>query len=75
MGVGKTNFSAYDLLVDEFDGKEFETYEEYEEAVMNFITDLVEEIGKAERWACQNRDDIHEEMGVEIMENEEEDED
>lgn len=67
MSVG--NFSAFDLLVDEFDGKEFATYEEYEAAVEEFIVDLEEEIGKAERWACQNDGGIHQQMGVTILEN------
>lgn len=63
----------YDKLIEELDGKEFDTYEDYELAVKAIVEDMEYELGKAERWACQNDKEVLEQLGVVIKDQLEED--
>jgi hypothetical protein len=63
----------YDKLIEELDGKEFDTYEDYELAVKAIVEDMEYELGKAERWASQNNKEILEQVGVVIKDQLEED--
>ena len=68
--------SLYEAFIDEFDGETFDSVEEYDEAVRRYADYLIEQTGKAERWALQHEDEVFAQMGVEIKgvyPNEEED--
>lgn len=60
--------SAYGWLIAEMDGKEFDTFEEYERAVSKTIEDKVEELYRAERWALQADPEVLSELGVSVKE-------
>lgn len=64
----------FDYLIDKMDGKEFDTYAEYEEAIHTLAYDIEEELGRAERWACQRDKEVTNQLGVTIQELEDEDE-
>lgn len=56
----------FDLFMDYFDGKEFNSLEEFYEEVSRFSADTEEELGRAERWAKQNEPEVFEQLGVTI---------
>lgn len=56
----------FDLFMDYFDGKEFNSLEEFYEEVSRFSADTEEELGKVERWAKQNEPEVFEQLGVTI---------
>lgn len=58
----------FDYLINEMDGRKFDTYEEYEDTVHRIITNTEEELGRVERWACQRDEKILNQLGVEIKE-------
>lgn len=64
--------SFYRWIADEMDGMEFDTYEEYLNAVKLLVADAKEELEKAASWACQPIRSVHTQMGVSIKELEEE---
>lgn len=56
----------FDLFIDHFDGKEFNSLEEFYEEVLRFSADTEEELGRAERWAKQNEPEVFDQLGVTI---------
>lgn len=60
------NITEY--LIQELDGREFETYQEYEDTVKAILYDMENEIGKVERWACSQEEKVIEDLGVSIKE-------
>lgn len=58
-------FEAY---INYFDGKEFESIEEYNAEVLRFSNDLEENLGRAERWALSGDEDVLDQLGVTIKE-------
>lgn len=58
----------FDKFIDYFDGKEFESIEEYNAEVLRFSNDIEEELGRAERWALTGERDVLKQLGVEIKE-------
>lgn len=62
----------FDYLIDKMDGRKFDTYEEYEDTVHRIITNAEEELGRVERWACQRDEEILNQLGVEIKEEQNE---
>lgn len=55
-----------DLFIDHFDGKEFDSLEEFYEEVSRFSADVEEELGRAERFAKQNEPEVFNQLGVTI---------
>ena len=60
--------SITEYLIQELDGQEFETYQEYEDTVKAILYDMESEIGKVERWACSQDEKVIEDLGVHIKE-------
>lgn len=63
----------FDYLIDKMDGEEYDTYEEFENAVHYTIDDAIEGLGRAERWACQKDKAVLDQLGVTIKEMQNED--
>lgn len=60
--------SITEYLIQELDGREFDTYQEYEDTVKAILCDMEREIGKVERWACSQDEGVIEDLGVHIKE-------
>lgn len=58
----------FDKFIDYFDGKEFDSIEEYNAEVLRFSNDTEEELGRAERWALSGDKDVLDQLGVTIKE-------
>lgn len=58
----------FEYLIDSMDGREFDTYEQYENTVLAIISDAEHELGRVERWACQRDKSVIEQLGVTIKE-------
>lgn len=58
----------YDLFIEHFDGREFNSIEEYNAEVMRFSNDVGEDLGKAERWALVADEEVLDQLGVTIKE-------
>lgn len=58
--------SMYDEFVEHFDGRKFDSLEDYYGEVLRFSADIEEELGKAERWAKQNEPEVFDQLGVTI---------
>lgn len=56
----------FEAFINYFDGKKFDTLDEYREEVHRFSDEVEENLGRAERWALSADPDILEQMGVEI---------
>ena len=56
----------FDYLMNELDGKEFGSIEEYNAEVLRIVRDAEEELGRAERWALTNDAEVYEQLGVTI---------
>lgn len=54
------------LFIDHFDGKEFDSLEDYYDEVSRYASGIEEELGRAERWAKQDNPDVLDELGVTI---------
>ena len=63
----------YDKFIDYFDGREFDSIEEYNGEVLRLSNDIEEELGKAERWALSGDRDVLIQLGVTIKGMEDED--
>lgn len=63
----------FDYLVDRLDGETFDTYKEYEDTVKRTVDMAIQDLGRAERWACTTDLDVLNQIGVEIKELESED--
>ena len=61
----------YEALEDVLDTREFKSYEEYEKAVIDTVTVWRANITQVEQWARQNDREVHRQLGVTIIENEE----
>lgn len=58
----------FDYLIESMDGREFDTYEQYENTIHAVISDAERELGRAERWACQRDKSVVEQLGATIKE-------
>ena len=63
----------YEKFIDYFDGREFDSIEEYNGEVLRLSNDIEEELGKAERWALSGDRDVLNQLGVTIKDMEDED--
>lgn len=58
----------FEYLINSLDGREFNTYEEYMNTVLAIVSDAENELGRAERWACQRDESVLNQLGVTIKE-------
>lgn len=58
--------SIFDVFIDNLDGKEFSSEEEFNAEVLRISADIEEELGKAERWALTHEPDVYQQLGVTI---------
>ena len=56
----------FEAFIDYFDGKKFDTLEEFDAEVHRFSDDIEENLGRAERWALSHDEDVLEQLGVVI---------
>lgn len=59
-------FSMFDLFTDCLEDREFDSLEDYENAVKQLSNDVEEELGRAERWALSNDPEVYQYLGVKI---------
>lgn len=58
----------FEAFINYFDGKKFDTLDEYREEVHRFSDEVEENLGRAERWALSGDEDILDQLGVTIKE-------
>lgn len=58
--------SMFDEFIDNLDGEEFESVEEFNAEVLRLSADIEEELGRAERWALTHEPDVYQQLGVTI---------
>lgn len=58
----------FDYLIESLDGQEFDTYEEYQNTVLAIVSNAEQDLGRAERWACQRDESVINQLGVTIKE-------
>ena len=56
----------FERFIEHFDGKEFDSLEDFHAEVLRFSADVEEELGRAERWAKQNDPEVFDQLGVTI---------